>query len=92
MECVLMPNIHTRITYYSVYSSFTLKGKSGMLGTGLVNNENVAIIHKDTQKIYGYFAINTKDNRKRYFQSNDTIGLIGLEIANLYEQLYEQTK
>jgi len=36
--------------------------------------------------------INTKDNKKRYFQSNDTIGLIGLEIAKLYEEIYELKK
>lgn len=92
MECVLMPNQHTRINYYTVYSAFTLKGKTGTLGTGIINNENAAIIHKKTQKVFGYFAINTQENEKRYFQCNDTIGLIGLEIANLYEQLYERTK
>jgi hypothetical protein len=87
-ECLLLSNLHTRIAYYLPFSDFVLKGKTGMLGIGIVNNENIAIIHKETNKIYGYFAINTKDNKKRYFQSNDTIGLIGLEIVKLYEKLY----
>ncbi|MFN8294588.1 MAG: serine hydrolase [Chitinophagales bacterium] len=91
-ECLLLSNQHSRIAYYSPFSSFLLKGKTGTLGIGIANNENIAIIHKETKEVYGYFAINTKDNKKRYFQSNDTIGLIGLEIANLYEQLYQQTK
>lgn len=86
-SCLLLSNQHSRISYYIPFSKFLLKGKTGTLGIGIVNNENVAIIHKDTQKIYGYFALNTKDNRKRYFQTNDTIGLIGLEIAQLYEKL-----
>lgn len=91
-EFVLLPNVHSRIAYYLPFGNYLLKGKTGMLGIGIVNNENVAIIHKETKKTVGYFAINTKDNEKRYFQTNDTIGLIGLEIVKLYEQLDKQTK
>jgi hypothetical protein len=86
-ECVLMPNIHTRIAYYTPFGNYLLRGKSGMLGLGLVNNETVAVISKSDKQILGYFSINTMDNNKRYFQANDTFGLIGLEIVNLYEQL-----
>jgi len=91
-ECLLLSNQHSRIAYYISFGKFLLKGKTGTLGIGIVNNENAVIIHKESKEIYGYFAINTKENKKRYFQSNDTIGLIGLEIANLYEQLDKQTK
>jgi hypothetical protein len=82
-----MPNIHTRIAYYTPFGNYLLRGKSGMLGLGLVNNETVAVISKSDKQILGYFSINTMDNNKRYFQANDTFGLIGLEIVNLYEQL-----
>lgn len=91
-QCVLMPNIHTRLAYYTHFGKYLLRGKSGMLGLGLVNNETVAIFKKNTNEIVGYFSINTKDNNKRYFQANDTFGLIGLEIVKLYEQLDKQAK
>ena len=90
LECLLLSNQHSRISYYIPFSNYLLKGKTGTLGIGIVNNENAAIIHKQTKETVGYFSINTKDNKERYFQSNDTIGLIGLEIAKLYEQLDKQ--
>jgi hypothetical protein len=82
-----LPNQHSRLSYYVTFSNYLLKGKTGTLAIGISNNENAAIINKSTNEIYGYFAISTKDNKKRYFQTNDTIGLIGLEIVKLYEQL-----
>lgn len=86
-ECLQLPNQHSRIAYYVPFSQFLLKGKTGTLGIGIANNENVAIINKRTQRIHGYFSINTKNNIKRYFQSNDVLGMVGLEIAGLYEEM-----
>ncbi|MFN8300342.1 MAG: serine hydrolase [Chitinophagales bacterium] len=91
-QCVLTPNIHSRLAYYTHFGKYLLRGKSGMLGLGLVNNETVAIFKKYPSKIVGYFSINTKDNNKRYFQANDTFGLIGIEIVKLYEQLGKQAE
>ncbi|HMS44118.1 MAG TPA: serine hydrolase [Pyrinomonadaceae bacterium] len=87
LECVLMPSIHTRIAQYIHLSKFSLQGKTGALGFANANNECVAIIRKSDRIVFGYFALNTKNNRKRNFQSNDTFGLIGLEIAKLYEAI-----
>lgn len=88
-DLVLTPNIHSRIAAYTFSSKFLLRGKTGALGFGIVNSETVAIINKKTLDIKGYFTVSTKGNKRRNFQSNDSIGLIGLEIANLYEQLIE---
>jgi beta-lactamase class A len=87
MEILQVPNQHSRISYYIPFSKYLLKGKTGTLAIGICNNENAAIINKSNQEVYGYFSLFTQDNTKRYFQSNDTFGLIGLEIAKLYEQL-----
>lgn len=90
-ELVLVPNLHSRIATYSFYfGKFLMRGKTGMLGLGIVNNESVAIINKNTLEICGYFSIYTKDNKERYYQTNDVFGLIGIEIVSLYEQLAEQ--
>lgn len=88
LELVLVPNVHTRIAAYTFFSKFLLRGKTGALGFGIVNNETAAVIEKNTQSVKAFFSINTKSNSVRNFLSNDTIGLIGLEIANLYEQIY----
>lgn len=87
IEFILTPNIHTRIAGYTAFGKYLLRGKTGALGLGTVNSETSAIIKKDTKQIIGYFTFTSKGNKKRNFQSNDTIGLIGLEIATLYEQL-----
>ena len=89
MEFVLTPNVHTRIASYTAFGKWLLRGKTGALGLGTVNSETSAIIYKDTNRVAGYFTFTSKDNKKRNFQSNDSLGLIGLEIANLYEQLYD---
>lgn len=91
-DIIWTSNIHTRISAYTFFSKFIFRGKTGALGFGTINSETSAIINKETLNVVGYLTISTKHNRKRNFQSNDTIGLIGLEIANLYEQLYQQTK
>lgn len=91
-DCLMGVNVWTRLNYYCYFSQFGLKGKTGTLGFGITNNETVSIIRKSDQIIVGYFTINTKNNKVRYQQSNDILGLIGLEIANLYEQLDKQTK
>ena len=86
IDCLLGNNVWTRLNYYSYFSPFILKGKTGLLGFGIVNNETVAIINKSNSKIMGYFTLVTKDNPYRYFKVNDVFGLIGLELTDLYEQ------
>lgn len=87
MDCIKVKNQHTRLSRYLDYSSFQLAGKTGSLGFGVAKNETTAIIKKTTNEIVGYFSINTKDIKKRYFETADIFGLIGLEIAGLYEEL-----
>jgi hypothetical protein len=87
-ELILVPNLHSRISTYTFYfGKFLMRGKTGMLGLGIVNNESVAIINKHTLEICGYFSIYTKDSQERYYQTNDVFGLVGIEIVSLYEQL-----
>lgn len=86
-ELLLTPNLHTRIAAYTYFNKFLLRGKTGALGFGTFNSETAAIIDKSDYSIKGYFTIATNENKQRNFQSNDTIGLIGLEITKLYEQL-----
>lgn len=86
-NCFQLNNVHSRFTEYTAFADYILYGKTGTLGLGIVNNEIAAITHKNTNEIYGYISLLTKDNTKRYFQSSDVLGLIGLEIVNLYEQL-----
>ena len=90
LEFVLVPNVHTRIAAYTYFSKFYLRGKTGALGFGIVNNETVAIIQKNTKLVKGYFTLNTNENRHTNFQTNDLLALVGLEIAKLYEQLYPE--
>ena len=83
----------SRFSQYTFFSNkISLKGKTGTLGFGIVTNECAAIIDLSNNSILGYFTILTKDNLKTIYNVYDTIGLIGLEIANLYEQLDKQTK
>jgi Beta-lactamase enzyme family len=89
-EFILTPSIHTRLAAYTIFGNFQLRGKTGAIGYDIVNNEVVAIINKKTLEILGFFSLFTKDIVKRKFLSNDTLGLIGLEIVNLYEQLFEE--
>ena len=88
-ECFQLNNVYSRLTPYTEFSKFGLFGKTGQLFLSIVNNEIGAITNKYTKTIYGYFSILTKDNRVRFFQSCDAFALIGLELAGLYEKLYE---
>ncbi len=92
-EVIQMPNVWSRFSQYTYFSNrVKLFGKTGTLGFGIIANECAIIIDKENNSVLGYFSINTKDNKQTIYQVYDTIGLIGLEIVKLYEQLDKQTK
>lgn len=80
-------NQHSRISTYCYFSPIDFKGKTGTLGFSIINNETSMIFNKNNQNILGYFTYLIKNNKNRYFQTNDAVGVIGLEIASLYEEL-----
>ena len=93
LDVVKMPNVWSRFAQYTFFSSeIKLYGKTGTLGFGIVANECAIIIDTKTNSVLGYFSLLTKDNHKTIYQVFDTIGLIGLEIAKLYEEIYELKK
>lgn len=87
-EFVLTPNVHTRMAMYTPFGRYLLRGKTGALGAGSVNSEVVGIFEKESKEIKGYFSLLLKDNKDRYFITNDVLGLAGIEIVQLYEELY----
>lgn len=88
LDCLSIQNLLSKLGGFDMFlSPVSLKGKTGSLGFGQISNETVVFHEKKFQLITGYFSINTKANKKRYSESSSTLGLIGLEIAKLYEEI-----
>lgn len=88
LEVIQMTNVWSRFTQYTFFNkNIILKGKTGYLGFGIVANETAIIIDKRTNTALGYFSVFTKDNTERIYNVFDVIGLVGLEVVKLYEEL-----
>ncbi|HUM53416.1 MAG TPA: serine hydrolase [Chitinophagales bacterium] len=93
ISLVNVPNVHSRFSQYmGFHKGISFIGKTGTLGFGIISNEAAIIYDTQNQKTLGYFSILTKNNRKRKYQSFDTLALIAIEIGKLYEQMDKQTK
>lgn len=80
-------NQHTRIEAYSMFSPIAILGKSGSIGFQSAFNQIAYILNKECDEPFAIFSILLKDNKHRNYETIDKFGLIGLEIANLYEEL-----
>lgn len=91
MEILQIPNIVSKFSYDIAFNRrIVMKGKTGTLGFGIVSNECVAIFESKTLNVLGYFSLLTKNNKNRFYEIYNTLGIVAQEVICLYEQLEKQ--
>lgn len=92
IEIMSSPTVYPRIEAYTIFSPIKIIGKGGSLGYQTAFNQSIIILDNKYEKLLAIGSFLLKENRHRNYETVDKFGLIGLEIANLYEQLYQQTQ
>ncbi len=87
IEILKTPTTYPRLDAYTMFSPVAIIGKSGSLGYQTAFNQSIIILDIYKEKILGIGSFLLKENKYRNYEATDTFGLIGLEIANLYEEL-----